>query len=590
MRSTILIGYLGVALASFVGIRTAGATRICYVAPSGGVDDSLHGSSTGAPLATIQYALDSATPQCTTIKLMAGTFAEHVKVTRDATSDPLVIESDKPATPAVIAPNTIDTTTPRQAAVGFYDAAYVTLRNVVITNNIDAYCTAVPVSSSYCNSAGIDIRNLVTAGGVGSGASSHHITIEHNEIRDVNRPSLKTDDTNTICSSGVDCKRRYDALPIAIYSDRDGLDGTGARDDSEATHHIQIIDNDIHDCDGSSDVNTLSALVIYQNVEHVLVKDNQFDDLMSTSIYEGAGGAIGLGGTWATGSASDPFQRARHVVVRDNQITDTPMGVFIQGATDVLVERNLIEDNLRGVQIVTEGPTARDHAYGRASRIWIRDNRVVDAARFGIDVGALSIACNGYSQVEDVYVTNNTVLMTPPTSGVMTFGIIARTGIGGDSVFVNNLIELTRPSPSNYDFLFRRDEATTITGCPGGSVTLPFTVTFDYDLWYTTTGAYQPFISYALPSYSPTFESFATYQGWGDANGSFTAPQLTTGAQPVNASSPAVDTGTLARSPSSWTPDFGYYDTTGETDCIGNPRVVGHHGATQIDRGACELQ
>jgi len=584
------------------GIRDAAASRVCFVDATGGSDTAGTGS-TSLPYQTINYTLSITGTPCTEIRLKAGTYDEHVIVTRQGAdeSERLVITSDNAAIPATISPTTRNAAMPRQAAIAFYDAAFVTLRNVVITNNIDAYCTgisgaAAPVSSSYCNSAGIDIRNASSFNNVGSGASSHHIIITGNEIRDVRRASMRTTvdavthNPDFVCGAASStCVRRYDALPVSVYSDRDGLNANGAPDASEATNHIQILNNSIHDCDGSSDVNSVNTIDVYQNVAHVLVAGNTIDDVISASSYPGAGGAIGVGGIDPVGSASDAYQRARNVVVRDNHVTDAGIGVFVQSATNILIERNLVERVAIGMQVVTEGTAGRTYSAGRADRIWIRDNRIFEAQGWGIDLGALSIDCaTGYSPVQNVYVTNNTIKTSLLTTGVLaTFGVIVRAGVDGDSQLLNNVIQSEFPSGSLYDSLLRTEEQEVI--CSGVPFTMPYTVTLDYNLWFAmSTARTNLFVAFSLPTYAPTYQTFGDYQVWGDANGKNIDPMLASNGQVTSSSSPAVNAGTNSRTPS-WASTFGDYDTGIETDCLGQSRTMAR-GVNVIDMGACEWQ
>lgn len=368
-----------------------------------------------------------------------------------------------------------------------------------------------------------------------NGPSSHHVTIAGNEIFEIRAAAAKTFRTDGSCSATTvlctssfpNCQRRYDAVPLDIYSDRDGFTALGASDPAESTHHIVAELNEIHSNDNNSDCNGNPDVLVSTNVEHILVQANVIRDSASTSLILPQRPGITVRGErdFANNAGTDAFhaaRRARKVVVRVNDIRRIyGIGIYVQSANNVLIERNAIRRAYIGVQVSTEneagGPATRQSIL--AQKTWIRSNLIRSQEVWAIDLGRQAA---NYNAVRDIYASNNTVVSKAFSTSILRYQVVLNSGIGGDSKFVNNLIHLewwgAGPCPttsggaaSNYLFLRSTDAS--------------MTAVINRNLWFIKnypSGACptQPvFCRRTLPNTPITCEVFATYDNSHDQNG-----------------------------------------------------------------------
>lgn len=579
---------MSAARATLVAAMLAGATgpaiaEVCAVAVDG---DDAKAALGAAPFATATAAVEARTVdggwRCDEVRLAPGVYRQNLMIGRGGrdAEHPLVIAPADDRLGSVTIDGQLDTIDPRrglQAAVAIYDAAFVTIRRLVVRNNAGAYCNAAafptpagPPSDSYCNVAGIYVADDQRVPG---GAGPHHVVLDGNHVTGVDRARLAV--TRPGRSGAI-----FVAIPIAVVSFRDGLGVDGAPAPAEATHHVQLIDNVVDHCDTNADDNTVPAILVGGDVHDVLVARNQVAHIRPTAALLGSG--IEIRGERAEGDAADPLRRARQVVIRDNHVRDVDIGVFVQSATDALIERNRIDDTDIGLQVMTEGPEGRTRPAGRAQRIWIRDNVFRGTKSWAVQMGMQDLGPRGYSPVDDIYVTSNTIVArhAMPDPPFDRYAVVLYTGIGGASALRGNLIFADYPH-GGPNYLLRRD-APWLDLSTG--VVLPLAIAVEDNLWFARgTPRTGLFTSATVPALVVTRETFARFQRWGDGRGRFVEPGLADDAGHLAPGSPAIDAGTAARVPP-WATRFGEYDDGVELDCDGGPRVRG----AGIDVGACE--
>jgi len=616
-RRTFLTAAMFLAVASAAtGSASAGT---CFVSPTGN-DGSASPSNRLTPLRTVAQALSRGSAACNPIVLLDGTYAERIKVQsrNEPSSAPLVIKADHPFTPGM-APGAgaivdgglvaIDPSMPRQAVVAIYDSSYVVVQGLRIRQNANLFCASVQPSSSFCNSAGLDVRDLSQTFGQPpvNGPSSHHITVVGNEIAEIRAATVKArlvtpnggcSGAMLACTSGADCIRRYDAVPLSIYSARDGVNASGTADPAEATHHVVVEGNLFHHNDNNSDCNGNPVINVSTNVENVLVQSNTIRDIDATSAALPMSPGITVRGERYAGRSAvlEAAQRARKVVINHNAFLriDGP-ALYVQSANNVLFELNSVRRTTLGVQVATEGAVAQPSAGAatRGRRVWIRDNLFRNVGAWAIDLG---MQAPDYSPVEDVHVTNNSILtLQPSVATYLRYQIVLRDGVVGNSRVGNNLIRMRWPLATP-----------TCTPTANGSVacdhlllrststTFPMTAVLDHNHWFVASypGTFATAPLWCSLNGAISCLAFSAYQSAVEPSALASDPQLAQ--YRLASASPARNTG-VATTPS-WVSasganplgNFGDYaqQSAPETDYYGNPRVLG----TAVDRGMEELR
>jgi hypothetical protein len=610
-----VLGYSTI-VALTIGAASTPVVADCFVAPAPAGNNGNAGTTT-SPYATVSYAMSQS--PCSSIVLKDGTYNERIKII-DRTA-PLAISAEHPFVSTMTASEgafvdggaaRIDNIpVMRQSAILIYDSANITIKGLRI--RIDAKqlrypdvwwdtgragqlgCIAgvtAPPSTTYCNVAGIDIREYpapwMATDTRANNASSHDIIVTGNEIY------------NVIASPNGVATRIFDAVPIGVTSQRVTAAG--------ATHHVRVENNIIHDCDINSDTYALPAIAIHQNVEQVRISGNTIYSIVPTAAWTSSGGIDVSGNNYQTGQTSDVFARPRKSVIRKNVIYGLPngVGIIVNLASDVLIDQNSINNVSHGIQVVNEGCQNGSvyiacAANLRTQRIWVRDNLIARA-----NVAALSISRLGanYDAVSDVYVTNNTIYTAANYNeyfgtGTEISNVYLRSGILGTSAFRNNLIQLDWPIVTPFPFfpiaarLFRRDV----------SVALPMQMAIDYDLWYVRqAGSFVPpssqWGSFNWDTGLVSFGSWATHHASYDVHGINANPLLSLTDFKVTSASPTRNAGGTVSVPSWVTPlsgpsNFGDYNNVGnsptgqtvaESDFFGASRVQG----SSIDIGMFE--
>jgi hypothetical protein len=350
--------------------------RASWVATDG--DDGAAGTE-AAPWATLQHAVDAATPG-STVYVGGGVYAQQVQVGVSGTPGAPIVIRNAPGEHPVLDGSSLDTGQGFDSMIAIEDQAYVEIRGFEIRD----YTTDL----SGHNPVGI----LVTG-------ASDHIAIMGNSVHDM--------------GTTYQGRNGGDAHGIAVYGNL-------------ADHPIDdvvIRDNQLFNLQlGSSE-----ALVVNGNVTGFLIQGNLVHDTNNIGIV-----AIGYEGT-----APDPsVDSARGGIIRNNTVynvdsygnpaygTDRSAdGIYVDGGRDVLVEGNVVHDVNIGMEFASE------HHGRSTSFVTARNNLVYDATAIGVAIG-------GYDRrrgfTEGAVIVNNTVVETDGVELLLQFDT-------RDNVIENNI-------------------------------------------------------------------------------------------------------------------------------------------------------
>ena len=349
-----------------------------WVAADG--DDAAAGTQ-DAPWATLQHAVDEATPG-STVTVRGGVYAQQLAVhVSGSPGHPIVIRG-APGEQPVLDGSSLDAGQGFASMISIEDQRYVVVRGFEIRG--------FRTDLSGHNPVGI----LVTG-------AADHVTIDGNTVHDL----------------GTTFQGRVggDAHGIAVY-------GNLA---DHAVDDVVIRDNELFDLAlGSSE-----ALVVNGNVTGFRIEGNLVHDTNNIGIV-----AIGYEGT-----APDPsVDSARGGVIRDNTVynvdsygnpaygTDRSAdGIYVDGGRDVLVEGNVVHDVNVGLEFASE------HGGRSTSFVTARNNLVYDATAIGVAIG-------GYDRrrgfTEGSVIVNNTVVGTDGVTLLLQFD--TRDNVIQNNVFV----------------------------------------------------------------------------------------------------------------------------------------------------------
>jgi hypothetical protein len=328
-----------------------------YVSPAG--SDANPGSRQ-KPFKTIQHAADVAMPG-TTINVLGGTYCQRLAVhTSGNAAQGYVTFRSQPGEKAILDGSCMTPEIGWSAMVALHDVSYVKIQGFEIRN----YKTA-------------DRRR--TPFGIRVYGSGSHVQILNNDVHDI----WQTYPRRQGPGHGAN------GFGIAVY----GTETTPIRDlivDGNHVHHLQT---------GSSE-----SLVLNGNVTNFRVTNNTVHDNNNIGID-----IIGFEHT-----APDPaVDRARDGVVSENLVYNITSkgnpayqdsvdsdGIYVDGGTHVLIERNIMHDVDFGLELASE------HRVGSTSHILARNNLIYNCHTAGISIG-------GYDQkrgtTEDVVIVSNTL-------------------------------------------------------------------------------------------------------------------------------------------------------------------------------------
>ena len=384
-------------------------------------------------------------------------------------------------------------------------------------------------NQSYLVIEGFELRNYqsstpdIVPVGIHIRGASHHIQILDNHIHDI--ASTAPVDSNLM---------GRDALGLAVYGD----------DAANSIHDILIEDNELdHLTLGSSESLTLNG-----NVTDFTVRGNRVHDNDNIGIV-----AIGFEGT-----SSDPAtDQARDGVISDNVVTNIDSqnnpayggersadGIYVDGGTRITIERNRVHHSNIGIELASE------HKNRATSFVTLRNNLVYQNHIGGLFMGGYD---KQRGRTEDCTIVNNTFYQNDSQqdgNGEMLLQYDTRR-----NVIANNI-------------LYANDQ--------GYLITNPYTENtdnvVDYNLYFSPIGQWSEW-QWQKTNYQG-FDHWKSGTG-NDAHGLFADPQFSDPAHldfTLTSSSPAIDAADQARAP--------------DDDFLGVPRPQG----AGDDIGAYEYQ
>lgn len=462
-----------------------------YVSPSG--NDAAAGTL-AAPLRGINTALAKASPGDTVI-VRTGKYYEKVKFPRSGRQDKYITLKAYPGEKPVI-DGTGLSITGKEALVTIRNASYVVLEGFDVCN----YISSTP---------------WVNINGIVADEGSSHIIIRKNKVYNIEH--------NVAPEDG----RSGHGIEII------GNTGTPMTD-------VLVEENEIHDCNTGYSEN----LTINGYVDGFIIRRNK--------IYNAENIGIDAAGGYA-GNPNPAFNYARNGLITENELynidmTTGPVGpihghgaiaIYVDGARNIIVERNRIRDCDRGIGIVSE-----TDAFPTSDCI-VRNNVVANCYRTGIYLGGYLGYTGGGTR--NSYVVNNTLYQNNRENGAYgeIEGELRMTEHCIDNVIVNNLV-YARP----VDLMFHKY---TSTGS-GNEIdyNLYFTTGTPGWIWNTTNGA-----------------PYTDFNAWKAASGADAASIY--GLDPKLAADMSLQSGSPAK-------DAGKVISTeiqGTLDVNGQPRIVG---------------
>ena len=467
---------------------------VYYVATTG--SDASPGTQ-AAPWRTIQHAATSVKAG-DTVNIRVGVYNEAVtpSVSGSATAGSITFQS-YPGETATIDGTGLKVTNGQSGLFNISSRDYITVSGLEFRNFTSKSVSQVPVGI-YVSGAGNNIQLL--------GNHVHNIT-------------------TTAPANADNCASN--ALGIAIY-------GSEA---PASINNLTISGNEVdHNKTGCSETLTLNG-----NVENFTVTGNLIHDNNNIGID-----VIGFEGT----SPQAAYDRARNGTISGNTVYNITSfgnpdygnvyaadGIYVDGGTNVLIERNTIHDTDLNVELASE------HKGKVTSYITLRNNLIYHGNSNGISIGGYDSKRGG---TDHCTIVSNTLYAND----------VQQTGSGEfqvqyyatNNVFKDNIVYAN----ADQDLFF--NNYTTSEANP---------VDVDYNLYYSTDAADAQWIWNGK-----TYTGFSKYQsGTGkDAHSHFADPQflnLKTINLDVASGSPAVNTGVVLGSSANGTVDF-----------AGNPRTV----------------
>jgi hypothetical protein len=494
--------HLAVVLGVCFALATAAHAATYYVSTTG--NNSHNGTSPGTAWRNVQYAANHVAAG-DTVNVLGGVYNETVTI----------------------------------PASGSATAGYITFQNYSSqTATIDGTGLTPPnsnngliniASQSYIIIRGLEIRNYKTTStkatpvGVWVTGAGSHLQLLNNHIHDI-----------WTTASGCNAN----ALGVAFY-------GTQAPD---SLSNITISGNEINSMKtGCSETLTLDG-----NVDTFTITNNLIHDNNNIGID-----AIGFEGV----SPDSAYDQARNGYIGENTVYNITSqgnksypsgcwcsdGIYVDGGTKLIIERNLIHNVDLGIEIASE------HGGHRASYVTARSNLIYFGNSAGISIGGYA---SGVGGTDHVTIVNNTLYKNDgKNTGSGEFQIQFH---ATNNAFKNNILYATSQALLVNSY-------TSSTSNPAD---------VDYNLYYSPVSATNATFVWV----GKTYTGFTTYQSktGKDPNSNYVDPLFVNGTTPdlhVEPSSRAVNAGiNLGAS------------VVGTKDFAGNPRVQG----SNIDIGAYE--
>ncbi len=444
-----------------------------------------------SPWRTIQKAVTTVEPGCV-VNIMEGTYYEEVNVKVSGTPDKYIVIKNYDDKEVVISGNN----TAKQLML-LNGVSYLKIKGLVFADCLGSYTVGLKISNT-------------------SDEASHHIEVESNIFRNLYATSTTTYPENVYAG----------AITVAGYHA------------SKSIHNITIKDNTIKDCR----TGWTEAIGITGNVDGFLVNNNIVTNT----------GNIGINASGHWGISSNPnTDYPRNGVISENRVSycKSPIeggaGIYLDGSSNILVEKNILHNNLYGITVGCEVIN------NSASNNIIRNNVCYHNEGFGIGLAGWSPQGR---VIKDCQIINNTTYGNATATDKKYLGEIAIIS-SSNTIVKNNIFYSTN---SNSNILYVNDKADNLK--------------LSFNNYYCSTLNFNFFWK------GVSYQSFDQYKKAkdNDLTSSFGDP-LFSDIESFNfqleTASPCIDTG-----------DSSYIPSENEFDLINNTRKVG----TCIDKGAHE--
>lgn len=500
------LGVLLLLLAVGFGAQARGASF--FVSTNG--NDASSGTQS-EPFRTLQHAAMEAKPG-DTVNVLGGIYCQQLSITSGSATGEYITFRSQPGQIAILDGSCMKPPHGKTAMIHLHDVSYIRIEHLEVRNYATADRQSVP--------CGICID------GQGS-----HIELLNNNVHNV----AQTYPGRNGPGSGAN------GFGIAVY----GTELTPITD-------LVVAGNEVHNLQtGSSE-----SLVLNGNVTHFRVTGNRVHNNNNIGID-----IIGFERT-----APDPaVDRARDGIVNENLVHDITSsgnpayredansdGIYVDGGTQVLIERNTVHDVDFGIE------TASEHFGHNSSHIIVRNNLVYFCHTAGITIGGYDLKRGG---THDVTIVNNTLYQDDAW----------HTGTGEfqmqyhmrNNIFKNNIV---------YVSIYGRAQRTLSGPMQPGEPT----VTLDHNLYYFPAGPSAVKWSYNGKDFG-SFKDYVKATGQ-DQHSIFADPQFvhpSDGNFLLQKGSPAIGKGA----------DLGEA-VVGTKDLSGAPRKRGE----KVDIGCCQTR
>ena len=286
----------------------------------------------------------------------------------------------------------------------------ITLRNypgetvTISAENLENNNSIILIDADYINIIGLNIENINefnkgdAAYGIKVMGGSNNIIIQDCIFRNIN--------------GTVDGEYYGNSSPIVLWGNS-----------VEPISNVLIYNNEISDCY----TGTSEGIAVNGNSQYVDIINNRIHDI--TNIGIDVSGNYGL-------CPEENLDHARNVYVANNTVYNcvseiaVSAGIYVDGGSDVLIERNELYGNGAGISVGEENEV-RNSSYF-AKNVIIANNLIHDNLSVQLSIGAFQPFKCG---VKYVKIINNTILHPSSSTNV---AVMVQKGYGYD--FINNII------------------------------------------------------------------------------------------------------------------------------------------------------
>ncbi len=353
-----------------------------YVSTTG--DDENTGTLS-SPWRTIQKAVNAVSPG-SIVNIMGGTYYEGVYVNVSGTPDKYIVIQNYNDQEVIISGNN----GPKEL-MNLFGVSYIKIKGLTFADCLGSYSVGLKISTS-------------------SDEASHHIEVESNTFRNLYADASTTTYPNSVYAG---------AISVAGYHP------------TKAIHDIIIKGNTVRDCR----TGWTEAIGITGNVDGFVITKNVVTNT----------GNIGIDASGHWGISSDPnTDYARNGVISENHVSyckslvEGGAGIYLDGSSNILVEKNISHNNVYGITIGCE------IANKSVSNNIIRNNVCYNNEAFGIGLTAWSPQGR---IIKDCQIINNTTFGNGTATDKRYLGEIAL--ISTSNIIVKNNIFYSTNSYSN---------------------------------------------------------------------------------------------------------------------------------------------